>query len=262
MFEIILIILALLIFSIAAYQDYKTSYVEDWLLIGLGIVGLIVNIFVLNISQLIPYTLTGLIIIAVGFILNKLGQMGSGDIVAFLSIHLLIPFQPKIAFISGAFPFALSVFINSMIFMTIGSLATYFLFMKINKTLKPSMEKLIIYSSIFGILDFVILYLNQTKLFIVLLFAEVIIIFFKTYEKSINSLLIQEVNAKEVLDEDIIIIKKNGVEKKVLATEKQMKKIKGKIKNYYFLPRLIPYVLLGLAYSIFFGDFIINLLMN
>ncbi|VVB69889.1 Uncharacterised protein [uncultured archaeon] len=260
MFETIIIIIAILIFSVAAFQDYKTSYVDDWLLLGLGILGLILNYFNLNAIQAIFYSVTGLIILALGFILNKLGQVGSGDIVAFLAIHLLIPFQPQIALIPNVFPFVLTVFINSMLFLTLGSTITYLVFITLNKKLIPEFNKAKFYIMLYIILDVFLLYFNQIKLTMLLLVVEIIMIFFKVFEKSINSIIIQTVNAKEVMDEDIVIVKKNGIEKKILATGKQKENLRGTVKNYYFLPRLVPYILIGLIYSVFFGDFILNIL--
>ncbi len=260
MFELIILLVALIAFSVAAFQDYKTSYVDDWIVISAGALGLVLNFFNLNNAQTIQYSLIGLIILVLGFILNKLGQVGSGDVVAFLSIHLLIPFQPSVALIPSVFPFVLTVFINSMLFMTIGSMLTYLIFMKINKKLIPNFNTAILYSIFFVVLDVFLIYSNQLKLLIILMAVEAILLFFKTFEKSINSLLLQDINASQVMDEDIVIVKKNGVEKKILATGKQKKDLKGRVKTYYFLPRLIPYILIGLAYSIFYGDFILNIL--
>ncbi|MBI4406330.1 prepilin peptidase, partial [Candidatus Micrarchaeota archaeon] len=140
-FELFRIAVALLGTSAAAYQDYKTSYIDDKIVYAMIGMGIALNLATLNLS-VIAFSLGGALLIALaGFLLYKQGQFGGGDILLLAAVQLLLPLAPlEIAqninasslvnnelylIAAQAFPFFITIFITSSLLALLGSSASY-----------------------------------------------------------------------------------------------------------------------------------------
>jgi Flp pilus assembly protein protease CpaA len=101
MFDILIlkIILVLIATGIAAYTDYKTGLIHNWLTYPLMVIGLLILVYESFISPAslgVGYMLTvifiGIIIYGIGYFMYKYGKLGGGDIKLFLGINLVLPY--------------------------------------------------------------------------------------------------------------------------------------------------------------------------
>ncbi len=100
--EIIRVAIVLLGTGAAAYQDAKTSFIDEKTTYAMIAAGALLNLASLNFSSF-PNSIDwnflqgsfgiAAVIFAVGFLLYKQGQIGGGDVLLFTGIHLLLPFR-------------------------------------------------------------------------------------------------------------------------------------------------------------------------
>ncbi|MFA5246939.1 MAG: A24 family peptidase, partial [Candidatus Micrarchaeia archaeon] len=93
-FEIIRIAVALLGTGAAAYQDAKTSFIDDKLTISMIALGTLLNILVFDWDFAIYSIGITAIIFAIGYVLHRTGQLGGGDVLLFCGIQALLPYYP------------------------------------------------------------------------------------------------------------------------------------------------------------------------
>src|SRR3989338_11009823 len=125
-FEILRVVIAVVLTAIAAWQDNKTSYVDDKVLYALVWAGLLLNVLSFNVSFFISTLPAALFIVAFGYLLWRRGSFGQGDVWLFLGLQLLLPEYPS--FVQSPlpnFPFVASVFLASSVFSLFGSSAFY-----------------------------------------------------------------------------------------------------------------------------------------
>lgn len=99
LFEIIRIAIAVLATGAAAYQDAKTSFIDEKITYAMIALGIILDIASINFSSpdlnFIGISFGGAaIIFGAGYFLYKRGQIGGGDVLLFTGIHLLLPVRP------------------------------------------------------------------------------------------------------------------------------------------------------------------------
>src|SRR3989338_8231121 len=115
-FEILRVVIAVVLTAIAAWQDNKTSYVDDKVLYALVGAGLLLNVLSFNVSFFISTLPAALFIVAFGYLLWRRGSFGQGDVWLFLGLQLLLPEYPS--FVQSPlpnFPFVASVFLASSV---------------------------------------------------------------------------------------------------------------------------------------------------
>ena len=93
-FELLRVAVALVFTAVLAYQDYKTSFVDEKILYAMISAGIILNFVSLDFT-LIAFAIGGALAIAgIGYFLYKQGQFGAGDILLFAALQLLLPQFP------------------------------------------------------------------------------------------------------------------------------------------------------------------------
>ncbi|MFH1443592.1 MAG: prepilin peptidase, partial [Candidatus Micrarchaeota archaeon] len=96
-FEILRIAIALLGTGAAAYQDFKTSFIDEkiiYLMLACGVFLNLIN-FIITGELLILYALiVSIIILLFGYVFYKRGQLGMGDVLLFVAIQQLLPLTP------------------------------------------------------------------------------------------------------------------------------------------------------------------------
>ncbi|HLC38455.1 MAG TPA: prepilin peptidase [Candidatus Norongarragalinales archaeon] len=275
LFETLRIAIAVVGTGLAAYQDAKTSYIDDKILYAMVLAGLLLDVLFLP-QSVLPFVLgVGVLIAGIGFIAYKRGSFGQGDVWLFLGLHLLLPFYPSFsAFSLPNFPFVASVFLAASVFAVFGSTLLY---------AKMLFEKKLVSLKTLGVLAAVMLLfalmlftsplpiLAKTFFFLFIGFAFFLTMFYQTITQK---LLILPTPIEKIEDEDVLavdkmdssIVKKYGLER--VLTQKQisiLKRIRAEKKMSKFpvfknLPRFGPYTLLGLIACIFAGDLLLFVL--
>ena len=280
MFDILIlkIILVLLASGIAAYTDYKTGLIQNWLTYPLMVIGLLFVVYEsffsptsLGVSYIFNVFIIGILIYGIGYFLYKYGKLGGGDIKLFLGIHLVIPYYLGQITILWLLIFAslLSVLFVSIYYM-------YILLKKLKqKNLFKIMLKrkmLVLKSAVMFLIFLVFIYIFVTKFnaswlyYLILLpillglklmiFEEEVRKYIYLKQKPISNLEDGDVLALEFIKKDLLT--KLGLKDKNILEEEDIKRIK-KIKGikalpiYDSLPRFGPYIFLGLIVVILFG---------
>ena len=275
LFETLRIAIALLGTGFAAYQDAKTSYIDDKILYFMVLAGLLLDVLFLPQGQL-PFVLgIGVLIAGVGFLAYKRGSFGQGDVWLFLGLHLLLPFYPSTSLFSlPDFPFVASVFLASSVLAVFGS-TLFYAKMLFDKKL-VSQQNLGILASILLLFALMLFTSGLPLLAKAFFFLFIAFAFFLTmfYQTIMQKLLIQPTPIEGIEDEDVLaldkmpssLVEKYGLER--VLTQKQislLKKIKREKKMSKFpvfknLPRFGPYTLLGLIVCLFIGDLLLFIL--
>lgn len=290
-FELARILIALIGTGIAAYQDQKTSFVNESLVYSMIVIGVFLNIATLDISFIISSIGIALIVFAIGYFFYRIGQLGGGDVLLFFGLALLLPQYPKglIDFLPQSisntlnqqlmfmdyfkYPFILSIIVSGLFFALLGT-TLFYLRQLLKRKLKPDYKNAAIIVVFIVAFMFFISRLTEITLFkfffyMALLISGAILYIFK--EQIMEEVVIKNIRIKDIEEEDIIAVEKIPLELvkeynlgRVL-TKKEVEKLKKIEKEkgiHYFpvckvLPRLVPYLFLGLIVSLLIGDLFI-----
>lgn len=263
-FELLRIIIAVLGTGALAWEDWRTSFMDDRILYAMILFGALLNFATLDASLIFaaftPFTL----IMLIGYFLWRAGQFGAGDVYLFAGLQLLLPFQPTM-FVESApvfLPFVLSIFLATSLFAMVGSAIGYAIMLG-RKMFKGIKGIAFAGLSLIGLVGLVFLpfSLGLSLIFFALVLSSLLMLL---YREEILDVNIEWVSLKRVDEEDIIALNKLP-EKKVkflglekVATKQQLLLLKKsglkKFPVYKHLPRLGPYVFLGLLFCLLFGD--------
>ncbi len=280
MFDILIlkIILVILAAGVAAYTDYRTGLIQNWLTYPLIIIGLLLVIYesflastFFGINYFFNVLLIGFIIFGVGFFLYRTGKLGGGDIKLFLGIHLVIPYYLGQIVILWLL---IAASLLSVLFVSVYYLYLLKKKLKLKNMFKIMLKrKLLVLKSIFMFIiffAFIFIFVSRFQvsglyflILIPLLFGLKLMIFeeeVRKYiylkQKSISKLEDGDVLALDFIKKDLLI-KLKLVGNNILEEEdiKRLKKIKGLkvLPIYDSLPRFGPFIFLGLLIIILFG---------
>lgn len=282
-FDIILLVVALVGSTAAAIYDLKTTEVPDWLfyiMAAVGIPVLVTQAFVLNdfsILQNAAVISVGLLVF--GFLMYKTGQWGGADALLVALIGLLVSklptgFSPNLI-LPLPLSFLLNVFILGTVYMVIYAvifayrnkiiLRNYF------KEVKASARILVIFSSIlFTFLIFLSIYLNNVfylgmdipqvfrTAFVPIAFT-LSLIFFYRFAKIVEKFGFRKrIPVSKVRVGDMLLTKKELVG----ITSEQLYKLKKSEKKFVWIKegvRFAPAFPIALLYTLYFGDAILVL---
>ncbi|MEK6953387.1 MAG: prepilin peptidase [Candidatus Micrarchaeota archaeon] len=240
-FEMIRIIVALIGTGAAAYQDYKTSFIDEKIIYLMLAAGLFLNLlhFIITNDLLIVYALiVSIAILLFGYLFYRKGQLGMGDVLLFVAIQQILPltpaslhflnpinFQfPDLTGIPDVSPFLLhymKVFENGIFFITIflissfiatlGSSFQYMLALfSSKKPLRPNMLYgatsllLLIFGGFFLYSMFGLNVLSA--LFFLLFVASAFFLTFR--EQILDQVVIQRIPISRIEDEDILALER------------------------------------------------------
>ncbi|MEM4255550.1 MAG: prepilin peptidase [Candidatus Norongarragalinales archaeon] len=276
-FELLRVAIAVVFTAIAAYQDNKTSYVDDKVLYALVGAGLLLNVLSFDFAFFVSTLPAALFIGVFGFVLWRRGSFGQGDVWLFLGLHLILPEYPSFVQLPlPSLPFVASVFLASSVFSLFGSSAFY----AARLTRAKAFDKLR-FASLVALSASSVFFLYKTplqplaKLFFSLFVISSVFLalFYRTIKEKV---LIQWVSLKGVEDEDVLaleklpssFVKKHGLEK--VVTKSVFQKLKalsksGRMKKFPVFKNLIrfnPYVLAGLLVCLYAGDLLVWVLLG
>lgn len=263
MFEtifIIRILVLLLACALAAYFDYKTGYIYDWISYPLIAIGLIINIFTYSFKSLIPIVLIAVGIYLFGYFAYYFGKIGGGDIKLFIGIHMILPYLSGQLFILWVI---IAASLLSVLFVSIFYCFKLSKKIKITKKLLQKKRKMIFTSAFLFLLflafvifattisDFPkIVYIAIPPMFFgsaVMIFEEEIKKYIYLRQKPIAKLDEGDVFASEFATKELIA--KLGLGKRTVLEKEDIKRAKLlKLKAlpiFDNLPRFGIYILLG-----------------
>ncbi len=292
--EFLRVLAAVLGTAFAAYEDWKTSFINDKLMFTMIAAGILLNLLSGDLN-LIAYALGGAaIIFAIGWLLYRTGQLGGGDVLLFVGLHLLVPTiplqtintlqnalglqwlasVPQIVALIGL-PFFLSVLLAASVFAMMGT-AAFYAKQLFKRGFAPKPNLFLAIPFLFFALVFFFFLSSayslsqiQTAFFALLFLSGGFIAVFKKQIE--DEVVIREIPIKEIEDEDVLaiekmdaaLVKKYGLEK-VLTKEqvqrlKKIQKEKGikKFPVFKLLPRFGPYVFWGMLACLVAGDVLI-----
>ncbi len=261
MISIIKFIIVLIASLIAAYTDYKTGYIYDWLtypFIAIGFIFLFISNNIL--IGLIQFT----IIFVLGLLFYKFGKIGGGDLKYLLGIPLYFPLY-------NGYPLILFLLLFACLFSIIFYGIYYLIFLIKNKD--KEIFKIILICLFLAILFSVgILFLfnwivSVISLFLLFIFFFVIL----SKDKILNKVYKQKIKFSKVLNDDLIdlnsiIVKhknlkiKNAndmypLDKKTYALLKDNLNANELVFVYKNLPIFAPFLFFGFIASVLFLNY-------
>lgn len=290
-FELIRVAVALLGTGTAAYQDAKTSFIDDKLTLSMIALGTLFNVLMFDWGFALYSIGITAAIFAIGYLLYRAGQLGGGDVLLLCGLQALLPYYPaeamaqvfsatglaaqqQMVFFEPILPFFVSIYLAcSFLGMAISGYAyAWKLYKKTGfRKLRPNYAMggatlaaaaFIIYWFWFGLGI-----AAQKTAFVALLLAPAV--FLVIFKKDVaEKVALRWVSRKEFEDEDIIstemlparVVEKYGIGR--VLTAEQRKILEGvereegirKFPVQKDLPRFGPYILAGLVVCLLVPD--------
>ena len=275
------ILIILIATAIAAYTDYKTSYIYNWLTLPLALLGLIITAleaFVLRVPLGYIYFLKvisiALIIYFIGYLFYYFGKLGGGDIKLFIGIHLVMPFyfnQLTILWLLILSSLLAVILVSTRYLVKLYRIIDWKTWKSLLLKRKLTILKVIILLAAFALLiGYSISTLGLSKLYYLLLlpillglkvtiFEEEIKKYIYLKNKNVNKLEDGDVLAIDLISKELLV--KLNLKKREVLEEKDLINIKKlKIKSlpiYDNLPRFGPYIFLGLIVFLVIGKYLL-----
>jgi hypothetical protein len=271
--------------SVAAWQDARTSFIDDRVtgaMIALGGALCLIEVFgaVQRGADLTPWVWVAAVALAiavVGFFAWRAGQFGGGDVLLFLGLHLLLPFNPSAAARAASlYPFVVSILVAASFFGAVWSAAWYAKRLREERALNwrknaCAAAAVVLSAAVFAWASFSL----AQAAFFTALFASAF--FLSLYKREIyDRVVVKRLPLREVEDEDVLAVDKlprrlaakYGIGR--VLTKSEVAKLrevgrKEKIRLWPVcrdLPRFAPFVLLGLVASLLAGDLVLFMLTH
>jgi Flp pilus assembly protein protease CpaA len=273
------IFILLIAAGIAAYTDYKTGYIYNWITFPLIIIGFLFLVLESFIYPVLGYLyffkilFFSILVYGVGYLFYYFGKLGGGDVKFFIGLVLLVPYVNDQLFILWV------LIISSLSSVLIVSIKYLFiLFKKLSKKqiLKIVFErriKIIFYFILFVLFTYFLVssinILGFPKIYLLLILPIFLGLFSVVFEPEIKKYIyLKRKLLKDLEDGDVLAIdflskdvfKKLNMKNRVVLEEKDLLRIrKLKIKSlpiFDNLPRFGPYIFLGVLLSFVFLFFV------
>ena len=262
--EIIRIVAALIGTSIAAYQDSKTSFIDDKVLFSMIGIGAVLTLLSFNQTFILYTFAVAALIFALGYLLYKSGQLGMGDVLLFAGLQLLLPLAPSLvsnffgiesssifSFVNASLAggdsafsalgliqysfFITTIFLVSSYFATVGS-SVFYLYglLHSKKPLKPNFAYLVVSLALCSVsLYYLFLVFGFSSAFLLFVPLFLSFVFFLSFKEQImDDVIIRKIKISQIEDEDILAVEKmpSSMMKKYnlqrVLTKKEVEKLK------------------------------------
>jgi Flp pilus assembly protein protease CpaA len=259
------LVLAFLGMLATTYYDlFNNKNIPNNLLYAFLGLAIFANIIFFNQSLFLFGIATAVLIGLIGYILYKGGQMGAADIFVLASISLLIPIPPAISKIPFNFPFVAIVFVFASIIFAVYTFYYFLIRVFRNRHMKADLKPLILLLpyAIFVYVFFTSPFFSWIY-FVIVSLALFSSIFVMVYKEAINKHLAEKIPVSKLQEEDVLavelmdekIVKKHNLQK--LLTYKEILRLRhlklGSVPVYTKFPPFLPFLLVGLIFSILFG---------
>ncbi len=267
----------------AAWQDWKTSFIDERLCYAMIALGAAADLATGD-MEFIKLSLGGAaVIFGAGYLLYRTGKLGGGDVLLYTGLHLLLPlnpmlfatglggallsgqsFQPQLlADVSAKVPFFFSLFVMSTLLALFGSGLQYALELRKLKKLKPEWKNALLGGGT-GLLALVAInYYAGLKPVQIAFYSLVFLpaLFLMAFGKQLmDEVIIKRISVSKIEDEDVLALEKmpaqivSKYQLGPVVTKGELEKLKTIVKKEGIttfpiaktLPRLGPYILLAL----------------
>jgi len=279
-FELLRIIATLSFLTAATYYDlFNKKNVPVFIPYAMISIGLLLNIFTLNLNFILSSSAVALAVLAIGYLVYRTGQLGGADVLIFAGISLLLPNAPSLSIFQASaqqplftYPFILSVFLVSGFLAVIGLSAKYVpkvacALLRGNVEIKAqsALSSVLIVASYLAVIYFFseagILSTAQSVFLLLLVLLAGFLTLFKDYISSsmvewvpLGSIDEEDVIALHLLDEKLV----RRLKLQPVLTPSEMVKLKRtrmkKFPIFKGMPPFLPYVLVALIFLLLFGD--------
>lgn len=261
----------------AAYFDaFNKKWVPNYLVYGFLGCALALNVIFFEQALFIQALLIAAAVFAATYLLYKAGQLGGADAYALTSISLCVPYLSKPFLAENQavpYPFILSVLAPTGLAFILHMVARFLPYISRKISLgevKFGMMKLagpmlLLVAFAFFIYSLSILPVALPAQYVAILtFLFVSLFFFSLFKEEIKDSMVEMVPVSRLQEEDVLALekidralaKKLGLSPLIGKTTIAILK-KSKLKRvpvYTGMPFFLPYLLLGLAFSLLFGD--------
>ena len=264
----------------AAWQDAKTSFIDDKITVSMIAVGAAFCLYEAALAvDKTPWIWAGVAALAIavlGFALWKAGQFGGGDVLLFIGLQLLLPFNPTAAGAFLPYPFIVSVLVSASF---LGSVWTAFWFAK-RLSEEGALDAGKAAASVLGalaavaVLAWFSLSLAQIVFFGALFASAFFLTVFK--KEIMRRVVVKRVRLSEVEDEDVLaidelparLVARYKIGRVLTKSEVAKLRVVGRREKIVLwpvckeLPRFAPFVFAGLAACLVVGDVVLFVLTH
>jgi hypothetical protein len=270
------ILVAVAFTGAAAYYDmFNKKWVPDSLLWGFLGASLLLNIVFFDSAIFAQALFVAIIVAAITYMLYRIGQLGGADVFVMASIALAIPCLPKPLLAASQaipYPFFLSVlaptgiaFILHMLFRFLPYISRKLSRGEIKFTAQKVAGPALITISllIFGTVVSSMPVPLPASYFAIIGFLCAALIFFSFFMPEIKASMVEKIPVPRLQCEDVLALEQMASLAKKLSlppviNEKTIMALKrAKIKSvpvYTGMPFFLPYLFIGLAFTLLFGD--------
>ncbi|MFA6328029.1 MAG: prepilin peptidase [Candidatus Micrarchaeia archaeon] len=268
----------------AAYYDiFNKKWVPDALLWCFLAASILLNIIFFDSMLFSQAVFIATVIAALSYALYRMGQLGGADVFAMASIALAIPYLPKPLLAASQaipYPFFLSVLAPTGIAFILHMLCRFIPYVsrqlakgKVKFTLQkvagPALVavSLLIFGSIVSSLPISL----PASYFAIIGFLGAALIFFSLFMPEIKASMVEKMPVANLQCEDVLALEQMPALSKKLRlspviSEKAIAALKrAKIKSvpvYTGMPFFLPYLFIGLVFTLLFGDLLYYLAMG
>lgn len=265
--------------AMAYYDLFNRKWVPNSLAYGFAVFAIGLNFVFYDPALTWPALAIGAVVFAACYLLYRFGQLGGADAYAMASIAMAVPYLPSSFFPSSQpapYPFILSVlaptgiaFIIHMLLRFVpyvsGRLAAGKISFGAGKLAGPAALAIAFLVFIYALssLPFSLPPVYLT----VLAFLAVALIFFSLFKSEIKDSMVEQVKVGALQEEDVLALEKMDASlvkklalQPLLSTKSIAQLRKSKLKSvpvYTGMPFFLPYLLLGLVFTILFGDMLL-----
>lgn len=277
------IALAIIFTAAMAYYDmFNRKWVPNALVYGFAACAVAINFVFFDPSVSWLALAMGAMVFALCYGLYRLGQLGGADAYALAAIAVAVPYLPAPVLSSSQsapYPFILSVlaptglaFILHMLFRFVPFISRRIASGKMNFTAEkaagPFALALVFAAFIYALLTLPVSF--PPSYLAVLVFLAFALLFFSLFKSDIKDSMVEMVPVRKLQEEDVFAIEKMNprVAKKLkLSAVISAKMIaalrRAKVKAvpvYTGMPFFLPYLFLGLVFTVLFGDLLLWML--
>lgn len=277
------IALAIIFTAAMAYYDiFNKKWVPNTLVYGFAVAAIAINFAFYDAAATWLALAIGAIVFAFCYVLYRLGQLGGADAYALAAIAASVPYLPApllSSVKSAPYPFILSVlaptglaFILHMAMRFVPYISRRLAAGKVKFTPEKYAGPLLL-SGAFLAFIYALLSLPFSfppAYFAILIFLAASLLFFSFFKSEIKDSMVEELSTSRLQEEDVIAVEKmdKGLVAKLklspLLTAASISLLKkSKVKSvpvYTGMPFFLPYLFLGLIFTILFGDMLLLML--
>ncbi len=260
---------AVVVTAYLAWEDHRTSFMNETLLYGFAAAGLAWGALFFPFPVFMAAVAVAAVIGVGGYFSYKAGQFGGGDVLLLAGLALWLPSSPLIP-VPVSWPFVLGVFLSASFLASVGSFLWYAGILYRQKRFPGKKAPLFLLASVVAVAAVALLPFSiPSRMFFIAVCLPAA--FYLTYRKDVlEHAVIQDVPFKDILDEDVLALEKfsgsdvnkYGLER--VLTKAALKKLKAfaaakkvrEVPIYRMLPRFGPYLLAGLLLGVVLGDLV------